>query len=160
MKPTSSIHSDSSLYRVILEIRKLFHVLAQASSDLSADTGITASLRAVMEELYPDAQLTVPEIARRKNVTRQHIQQIANQLQEQGLVLFLDNPAHKRSPLVRLTTAGAESFRAIAAREQALLKGLEEEFAGLDLTEAGETLGTIRAYFSSTAWQEKLKSLK
>ena len=160
MKPPPPLHSGSSLYRVILETRKLFHVLAQASSELSADTGITASMRAVMEELFPVAQLTVPEIARRKNVTRQHIQQIVNQLQDSGLVALADNPSHKRSPLIHLTSKGVTSFKQIAAREQALLTALEEEFTDLPLDETAKTLNEIRTYFSSPAWQEKVKVLK
>jgi len=160
MKPASSIHNDSPLYRVILGTRRLFHVLAEASSELSADTGITASMRAVLEVLFPGAQLTVPEIARRKKVTRQHIQQIVNRLQADGQVELIENPSHKRSQLVKLTPKGTASFRQIVAREQALLSALEEEFADLPLAESGAALEKISTYFSSPAWKNKLKILK
>jgi len=50
--------------------------------------------------------LTVPQIARRLGQTRQNIQRLANELAEERLVDFADNPDHKRSPLVSLTERG------------------------------------------------------
>jgi DNA-binding MarR family transcriptional regulator len=52
--------------------------------------------------------LTVPAIARRLGVTRQHVQRIANDLVADRLAAFDANPDHRRSPLVRLTAHGHE----------------------------------------------------
>jgi len=160
MSPVTPLHEDSSLYQLIVETRRLFHALAQASSELSQDTGVNASMRAVLEALYPDAQATVPEIARRKQVTRQHIQQIVNQLLAAGLVETLDNPAHKRSPLIALSPAGQGIFERIISREVELLRMLEGEFDPAATAAAVETLQEIRSYFSSERWEKSLARLR
>ena len=143
----------------MLETRKLFHSLAQASAELNQESGITASMRAVMEALYPDNELTVPDIARQKQVTRQYIQQIANELLARSLTQSLDNPAHKRSPLIKLTPSGLKQFSAIIDREQKLLQSLSNEFDEQNLAQTADTLKSLRDYFASEAWQQKLKSL-
>lgn len=159
MKKTPPPHNESGIYRLILETRQLFHVLAQASSELNREAGITASMRAVMETLYPNSELTVPAIARTKNVTRQHIQQIVNELLRLGLAETRENPSHKRSQLIVLTPNGADQFKQILAREKKVLQLLAQEFDADRIATANETLGSLRAYFDSPAWQKALKSL-
>ena len=55
---------------------------AQAD-DYLADTGLSAADRAVMEFLYPEEELSVPDIARRYDVSRQHVQVTVNGLVRQ-----------------------------------------------------------------------------
>jgi DNA-binding MarR family transcriptional regulator len=52
--------------------------------------------------------LTVPGVARRLGVTRQHVQRVANDLVADRLATFDANPDHRRSPLLRLTPQGHE----------------------------------------------------
>ena len=52
-----------------------------------------------MEFLYPKEALSVPDIARRYDVSRQHVQVTVNTLVERGLARGTVNPRHKRSPL-------------------------------------------------------------
>lgn len=49
---------------------------------------------------------TVPQLARARPVARQRIQRLADECAASGLVEFIDNPAHRRSKLVRLTRHG------------------------------------------------------
>jgi DNA-binding MarR family transcriptional regulator len=60
----------------------------------------------VLRELQRDGPRSVPEMARARPISRQHCQTIVNQLKAQGLVEPIDNPRHKRSPLLRITSAG------------------------------------------------------
>jgi DNA-binding MarR family transcriptional regulator len=53
-------------------------------------------------------QLTVPSIARRLGITRQSVQPVADELAREGLASFQPNPDHSRSPLLVLTSRGAE----------------------------------------------------
>jgi len=144
-------HQDSELYRVIIETRKLFHTLAEASTELNKESGITASMRAVMETLFTNHTMTVPDIARHKNVTRQHIQQIINELLVRELVHALENPAHKRSPLIRLSQNGTEQFKSILHREKQLLASLAKQFDEQELQDAANILESIRSVFDSSA---------
>ena len=77
-------------YEVTWLIRRLFRAMAQLADDYLRAHGLAAADRAVLEFLYPDEALSVPEIATRYQVSRQHIQVTVNTLLEDG---FLDATA-------------------------------------------------------------------
>lgn len=129
-----------ALRTVIDATRHLFHRLANAADAAHADLGVTASQRAVLEALARDGAQSVPQIARAKGVSRQHIQMIVNSLSAAGLVDARDNPAHQRSPLLVLTPDGERCFRDIGNREQEILTELAQSFRLGDLEVAAETL--------------------
>lgn len=60
---------------------------------------------------------TVPQLARRRRVTRQHVQTLADSLHRQGQVAFAPNPSHRRSSLVMLTLRGKASLAELEIRE-------------------------------------------
>ncbi|WP_396642919.1 MarR family winged helix-turn-helix transcriptional regulator [Microbacterium sp.] len=74
--------------------------------------------------------LTVPQIARRLGVSRQHTLRLTNDLAREGLVELVPNPDHKTSPLIELTPAGRETLAEIntaaAESNRALLRELSE----------------------------------
>jgi hypothetical protein len=53
--------TDSELYQVIWLIRRVFRALSQKSSENLVEFGISVADRAVMEFLYPDKALSVPD---------------------------------------------------------------------------------------------------
>lgn len=137
-------------YKVTWLVRRLFRAMAESADTYLNDTGLTAADRAVMEFLYPDTELTVPDIARRYQVSRQHVQVTVNRLLDQELVINVENPRHKRSSLLRLTQNGREKFAAIRRHEGALL---DEIFAGLNPEEVAatrRTLETLLGHFQET----------
>lgn len=136
--------SVSDLYRLIVEIRRAFNALASAGDDLHADLGVTSAMRALMEYLSEHGPATVPDIARAKNVSRQHIQQMANALEEMVLLQFSPNPRHKRSPFAQLTEKGVETFTGIRAREAGVLTDLAKRLADEDLGQAADTVARLR----------------
>ena len=93
-------------YEVTWLIRRLFRAMSQEADRYLKESGLTAADRAVMEFLYPDEKLTVPAIADRYDVSRQHVQVIANGLQENGVLVLEPNPKHKRSSLLCLSPSG------------------------------------------------------
>ena len=127
--------------KITREVRHLFQVLKALADGLHRDTGLNASTRAVMEALFGGPR-TVPEIARSKSVTRQHIQLLVDELAESDLVELKPNPAHQRSPLVALTRRGEALFAAARKREAPLLDRLA---AGLDARKAAVTVQTLSA---------------
>ena len=60
--------------------------------------------------------LTVPQIAQMRPTSRQRMQRLADELADEGLVEFIDNPKHQRSKLVQLTRNGHERYREMNAR--------------------------------------------
>ena len=113
--------SAANLVDLIAAVRRAFQALKATGDALHADLGVTASLRAVLEQLEAHGPSTVPGVARAKNVTRQHIQQLADAGVAAGLVEARANPAHRRSPLIALTPKGVEVFAEIRAREREAL---------------------------------------
>jgi DNA-binding MarR family transcriptional regulator len=106
--------------------------------------GLSAADRAVLEFLYPEYELSVPEIATRYQVSRQHVQVTVNALLEDGLLESRSNPRHKRSPLFALTRVGRELFSRIRAAESELLDAL---FAGIPMDDIECTRQTLEAMY-------------
>jgi DNA-binding MarR family transcriptional regulator len=138
------------LSSVIDETRRLFHCLANAAERAHADLGLTASQRAVLEALAFAGLQTVPQIARAKGVSRQHIQTIANALVDAALIETRDNPAHQRSPLLALTPEGERCFQQVQEREQAILAELAQRFRLADLETTARTLKTASGLLEQT----------
>jgi DNA-binding MarR family transcriptional regulator len=103
---------------------------------------------------------TVPQMARARAVSRQHVQALVNQLIVERLVELAPNPAHKRSPLARLTQLGKKTVDAMNHNEASLLGKADLGVTEKELREAAETLRTVRAYFESERWKKLLKIAK
>lgn len=106
-----------TLTQLIREIRTCFNQMKALSEQLNAGLGITPSMRAVLEGLDAREGRTVPDLAKQRGVSRQHIQTVMNALLEQDLVRVVENPDHKRSVLYLLTPKGADTFEAVRRRE-------------------------------------------
>jgi DNA-binding MarR family transcriptional regulator len=118
--------------------------LVQTGERLHANERITIAMRAVLEFLVLRGPATVPQIARGRYVTRQHIQELVNALLERRLVEMADNPAHRRSRLTRLTPLGEETIERIRRREQRIYRKLDLGVRPIDLERAERTLRRVR----------------
>jgi DNA-binding MarR family transcriptional regulator len=132
-------------YQIIWLIRRLFRALAQKSDDSLQDLGISVVDRAVMEFLHPDETLSVPEIAERYQVSRQHVQVTVNNLLDAGILVAKANPRHKRSPLISLTDKGKRMFRTIKVRDTKVVKRLFSNVPEKDRCITQKTLETLLA---------------
>ncbi len=135
-------------YNIIWRVRRLFRAMAESSNALLAEFDLSACDRAVLEFLYPDESLSVPEIAERYQVSRQHIQVTINALVDAGLLGSRPNPRHKRSPLFELTPAGKQLFQKIRGRETRLLKKLFADINEKEQTVTAETLSKLLDRFA------------
>ena len=136
--------THSSQYQITWLIRRLFRAMAQLADTYLRAHGLAAADRAVLEFLYPDAELSVPEIATRYQVSRQHVQVTVNALLEDGFLESRPNPRHKRSPLFALTHVGRELFKKIRAAESELLDML---FADIPTEDIEATRRTLEAMY-------------
>jgi DNA-binding MarR family transcriptional regulator len=126
-------NKSETLQMLIWQIRRLFQQLASLSAEMLEDLGINPSQRAVLEFLSQQESLTVPDIARRYDVSRQHIQQTINELRQKGLVQTLHNPAHKRSVFIQRTQAGCNVFEKAQQRESLMVSQLSQNLKLKDL---------------------------
>ena len=117
------------LSSVISDIRLSFNLLRARADVMHQDLGVNASMRAVMESLAGGGEQTVPDIARSRGVSRQHIQVIVNSLTRANMVDARKNLDDKRTFLVSLTNHGKTVFDEIQKREVVELKRLSAAFS-------------------------------
>lgn len=108
-----SLHASAQdvleLSVAVIEFYFRIEAITQATAGFASAGGEWGILRTLVKE----GAMTVPEMARSRPVSRQHCQTIANALEAQGLVEFVDNPKHKRSKLVQVTRKGRERFESM-----------------------------------------------
>jgi DNA-binding MarR family transcriptional regulator len=126
-------------------VRGVFNRLKALGDELHGDLDVTTAMRAVMETLSDAGPMTVPQIAKLKGVTRQHIQLLADALVEGGLASVKENPAHRRSSLITLTDKGRRAFAKMRAREAPLIEALAAEFEAPELERATGVLTRLMA---------------
>ncbi len=134
----------SSEYEIIWLVRRLFRAMAKAADAYLGAHGLTAADRAVLEFLYPEQALSVPEIASRYQVSRQHVQVTVNTLLEDGFLETRDNPRHKRSPLIAMTRVGRDLFAKIREIESTHVDAL---FADIPADDIAATRRTLEAMY-------------
>ena len=105
------------LTRLISESRGFFHDLEEVSREILARHGLSPQERRLMLGLRKSRRCTVPQLARKRDVSRQFVQVTMNALAKRGLVEFRENPEHKRSRLLALTSTGEDLMLAVMARE-------------------------------------------
>ncbi len=130
-------------YEVVWLLRRLFRALADMADHYLKDDDMTAADRAVMEFLYPEEQLSVPAIAGKYRVSRQHVQVTVNQLISKGLLRALPNPQHKRSPLMRLSELGRETFAEIRRNESAIIEKMFVDLRSEDVDVTRQLLRSL-----------------
>src|SRR5215510_15873688 len=150
--------SESPFDSMITETVSLFHRLRVVADQIHHRGEMTGALRSILRSLDKLGEQTVPQMARARSVSRQHVQALVNQLVEERLVEFIANPAHKRSPLARLTPLGKKTVEAMNRNEAGLLNMADLSVSEEELREAAETLRTVRAYFESERWKKLLKN--
>ena len=135
---------SSSLEALIEETVALFHRLRAVAAEVHGEGELSAARRGVLTSLAKLGPQTVPQMAAVRPVSRQHIQTIVDSLAADGLVETIDNPAHKRSVLVRLTASGRTAVRDITRRESSLLASLDVGVSAAEIDRATAVLKTFR----------------
>lgn len=151
--------TESAFDQLINENALLFHRLKIVADEVHHQGEMSGGLRSILRGLDKLGPQTVPQMARNRSVSRQHIQILVNQLTEAGHLEQIDNPAHKRSPLVQLTPRGKKGVKAMNRREMKLHTQMDFGVTDQKLREAAEILRAVRAMFESAQWQRLLKHL-
>ncbi len=134
---------SKTLTQLIREVRTCFNQLRSMVEDLNADLDVNPSMRSIMESLSQNEPLTVPDLAKERGTSRQHVQKVVNGLLEQGFVHKKENPEHKRSILYLLTPEGKKVFAEIRQREAAPLRALSECLSQKDIEAATKVLASM-----------------
>jgi DNA-binding MarR family transcriptional regulator len=151
--PVSSTPEGCALMELMWELAQAFFKIRAAGKEITAPGASGENVGAVtpsgagtyglLRSLAEKGSQTVPALARARPVARQHIQRMANEMAEQGLVEFTANPAHKRSRLLAITPQGMRLYSALSARMSGLAERLARDMDIDDLRTTSKTLRSI-----------------
>jgi DNA-binding MarR family transcriptional regulator len=101
---------------LMLEVAQCFFRLRAVGQKTGLITSWGGGAFGFLRSLALLGPLTVPQIAQMRPTSRQRMQRLADELAAEGLVMFIDNPKHRRSKLVQLTRKGQARYREMDAR--------------------------------------------
>jgi DNA-binding MarR family transcriptional regulator len=125
-------------------------VLRRLGEQTAATAGQTQARWQVLS-VISDGDWTVPMAADRLGTSRQAVQRIANELVDEGLAAFDENPRNQRSPFLRLSPDGRTRLDAITKRARRQHRALLNNLSGLDLDALRLTLQKLSAVVRSAS---------
>ena len=131
-----------ALSELVVHVFRLDGVLRTVGDAMSAPSGQTTARWRVLAAL-DHGPLTVAEIARAWWLARQSVQRLADTLDEEGLVAYAPNPAHRRAKLVTLTPAGRAALTDIRAAQQHWADTVGAQISESDLRTANRILAHV-----------------
>ena len=136
------------MFEVMVETLRAFFKLRAAGKKMGAVTSWGGGSWGLMRSLALEGPQTVPDLARARPVARQRIQKIADELASAGLVEFMENPAHLRSKLVRLTERGDVKYREVTEKILDASDAMARDMAEPDLRTAAAVLRSLNGKLS------------
>jgi len=136
--------SGRAVTTLIVEVFRLNGRLLAAGDKLVAPLGLTSARWQVLGAVanLPAAE-TVARLARYMGVYRQGVQRIVNELADEGLLEFRENPDHRRAKLVALTKTGRKAFEAVDRLQKPWADALSDGLNAASLIATSEILGIL-----------------
>lgn len=129
---------------LVADIYEAAGVLRRLGERSAASQGQTQARWQVLSVISA-GDWTVPMIGDRLGTSRQAVQRIANELDDDGLAHFVDNPRHRRSQFLRITDDGHRVLEAIGARARANNAALLNEGPAIDVLAVRAALQNLTA---------------
>ena len=101
---------------IVVEVFRLNGRLIDAGDGIAAPVGQTSARWQVLG-VVSGGPASVAQVARAMGLTRQAVQRTADLLAADGLVLYTDNPHHRRAKLVAMTPEGQKALDYIQRRQ-------------------------------------------
>src|SRR5215471_2191861 len=125
---------------LIREILFSFFRLNATGERLFAGIGQTPGKVSLMRSLLEQGPQSVAQIARSRPVARQAVQRMVDELAEQGLIEFVENPTHLRAKLARLTAKGKKLMNEAMAAELKWAGRLARNFSQREVKSARQVI--------------------
>lgn len=109
------------LAEVYVALGPVYRRVARIVEHDGRSSGLSVGVRNVLDQLRRRGELTVPQLAQEQDLSRQFVQRMVHDARGADLVELVENPAHRRSSLVRITPAGREAIDAVIEREHELM---------------------------------------
>ena len=135
----------SALSLLILDVFRLNGRLLAAGDRLVEHLGLTSARWQVLGAIaLATAPAPVAWIARDMGLTRQGVQRIVNELEQDGFLAFADNPHHRRAKLVTLTAKGRTVYDAADRLQKPWVNTLAKGVSAGDIAAARRLLDALR----------------
>lgn len=108
---TKRTEAGQAIEDLIIEIVATFFLLRAEGMRIGVVSPSGEGYWSVLRLLKINGPQTVPQLARYRYVPRQSVQKLANEMLKDGVIELVNNPAHKRSKLLRLTSRGDIVFQ-------------------------------------------------
>ncbi len=115
MTGNNQLPLNEAVTALTLEVFRFNGQLLAVGDELGRDLGLSSARWQVLSAVV-DTPLSVAHVAFNRGLTRQSVQRVANLLAEEKLIIFTENPRHRRAKLVTLTELGRASLSAVIAR--------------------------------------------
>lgn len=136
--------SISDVRALMDEVLAAFFDLRAAGQRIGVVTDAGAGSWGLLRGVATEGPVTMAELARRRSVSRQYIQRLANELIEAGLLRLDDNPEHRRSGLLTVTPSGRRELQDMGRRIDAAMVPIAKALSAYDLANAVETIAAFR----------------
>jgi DNA-binding MarR family transcriptional regulator len=132
------------LARLFEEVVRCYLSLNHVATLLYRHGDLSGPRRTLLVMLSRTGPLTVAQLARARHEDRQRVQPLVNGLVREGALAYGLNPAHKRSPLVKLTPKGEKAVKRIVDLENTLRSKLKLDVSNAAITAAADVLRRVR----------------
>ncbi|WP_329068386.1 MarR family winged helix-turn-helix transcriptional regulator [Amycolatopsis sp. NBC_01480] len=132
-----------TLTKLVNEVFRSNGALLAAGDVLADEVGLTAAQWQVVGFLE-DGPVSAAELARRRGLRRQSVQETVNRLLRNGVLTRADNPADGRAPLLHLTPAARAALATLGRRQAKWADGVASGIAPDDLAVTLRTLQVLR----------------
>lgn len=134
-------HQGELLTDIILKIFHLNGALNAVGDQITAEFGLTSARWKVMGAIaVSQTMLCVPDIAIKMGLSRQAVQRLVNEMNQSKLVMYTDNPNHRRSKYIELTKHGQHIYKQVEHIQRPWAKGLSQQLAPQNLSATLSTL--------------------
>ena len=132
---------------IVLEVFKLGGLLVSEGDRMGSEYGITSARWKILGALSLAGEpQTVPQIARSMGLTRQAVQRLVDAMHEDELLLFQDNPDHKRAKLISLSELGTTVYSKLDEEQSEWAKKCS---TGITKAELETTLSVLKRIATS-----------
>ena len=138
MNPDRTPSGDAFATFAIAVLRLAGHL--QTAGDALAKPAGQTSARWQVLAAADHAPMSVADAGRALGMTRQGVQRVADLLEKDGLILYVDNPAHQRAKLMTLTEDGKAALETIKARQAVWANALGDLLGKKQITDATQTV--------------------
>ena len=140
-KKTPASNALTDLIRAVL--RMSAHA-QKVGTILTRDLNLSNARWQTLGELNAcQERLTVSQLARLMGLTRQSVQRLINEMAEDGLVAFVENPADQRARHVLLTDNGRATYQDALEREWQWTNAIADSFEQSELERAAALVEAV-----------------